>query len=145
MLSVPRPTPKATPGRYFGVDAVDRNVVAPAATAAGQLGVFDRVGPDRVLVAEADRRAVGSCRVELHVVDVHLDLGVSRRTTSSSRSSDVKVIGAAVTDVHANRQRLFLQLPGEQRRLVLRQREQHPLRVALDEVSRRRTCRRRRR
>ena len=43
----------------------------------GELGVFDRVRPDRVLVAVANRGSVGAGGVELHMVDVHLDFGVA--------------------------------------------------------------------
>ena len=83
-----------------------------------------------MLVAVPDGGAVGAGGVELHVVDVHLDLGEAAEHVLVAflrRQRDC----ATVADVHTYGQWLLFQQAAEQRRLVLRQREQHALQVTL--------------
>ena len=77
------------------------------------------------------------CGIELHVVDVHLDLGVAAEHVLRRVSSDVSVTAPQSPTFMRMANGSFLSCPLSMRRLVLGKREQHSLRVALAAVSRR--------
>jgi len=117
--SVPRPDPDALSDLELGHAGQGQHGVASCGVR-GQLGVLDLVGAHGLLVGHAGDDTVGGLGVELHMVDVDVDLGevVGGVGVGQLAGQGDRV---ALTDVGAQRQWLERLGAGQHRGFVMGQ------------------------